>query len=464
MTVFRPHRDDVFIAVVGLLGGVLLWSLGLYTQQDERIFPAWAALVPLTVICFQTLFRRVLPLTTLAVATAALLADRFTVGNLVTILLFTDGVYAAVVYGSPKAARRIPVITGLLTVAATAGLLAYIRQPVGLAYGVFFGLVTFGPATTGAIIRNHREAAQAAKLRAEQTALLAEMDRAQAVTAERSRMARELHDMVANHLSAIAIHSTAALSLDDPGTTRTALGVIRENSVAGLAEMRRLIGLLRDNSDDREPSARPTLAGLGALVEQARSNGAASGFTFVLDDRRGPSPAPARGSGTPAEEAAPGSVTPETAPADTDPRSGREPGPDTGAAPGTGTGFSTGTGPGSGPEGRPAVPAPVELAAYRIVQESLTNALKHAESGEVRVTLTHSAGRDLTVTVTSPFGSRTGPRAPGSGAGLVGMRERVALLDGAFEAGPAQGPAGGPEKIWRVRAVLPVRDDKEPSA
>ena len=65
-------------------------------------------------------------------------------------------------------------------------------------------------------MRNHRDAAEAARLRAEQTALLAEMDRAQAVAAERARMARELHDMVANHLSAIAIHSTAALSIDDP--------------------------------------------------------------------------------------------------------------------------------------------------------------------------------------------------------------------------------------------------------
>ncbi|MFF0448559.1 sensor histidine kinase [Streptomyces sp. NPDC004609] len=431
MTVPRPHRDDVHIAVVGLLGGALLWSLELYTQRGEQIFPAWAALVPLTVICCQTVFRRSLPLTTLAVATVALTADRFTVGNLVTIILFTDGVYAAVVYGSPKAARMIPVITGIITVSATAGLLAYTREPVGLLFGVFIGLLTFGPATTGAIIRNHREAAEAARLRAEQTALLAEMDRAQAVTAERSRMARELHDMVANHLSAIAIHSTAALSLDDPGTTRTALGVIRENSVAGLAEMRRLIGLLRDNSDDREPSARPTLAGLAALVEQARTNGAPSGLTFTLDDRCGPSPAKAAGTGAEAPAGAPAGTV---------------------------------TGPGAAPGGRPAVPAPVELAVYRIVQESLTNALKHAGSGEVRITLTHAPGRNLTVTVTSPFGSRTGPRAPGSGAGLVGMRERVALLDGDFEAGPVEGPAGGPEKIWRVRAVLPVRDDKEPSA
>ncbi|MDF3144223.1 histidine kinase dimerization/phosphoacceptor domain-containing protein, partial [Streptomyces sp. T21Q-yed] len=114
-------------------------------------------------------------------------------------------------------------------------------------------------ALTGWLVRNHRDAAEAARLRAEQTALLAEMDRTQAVTSERARMARELHDMVANHLSAIAIHSTAALSLDDPKTSREALSVIRENSVEGLAEMRRLIGILRDSSGDTAPVAAPTL-------------------------------------------------------------------------------------------------------------------------------------------------------------------------------------------------------------
>ncbi|MGW6460742.1 sensor histidine kinase [Streptomyces sp. NPDC055078] len=399
MTIPRPHRDDVYICVVALLGGVLLWSLGLYNQKERDLFPAWTALVPLAVISVQSLFRRTLPLTTLLVGTLALIADQFTVGNLVTLMVYTDVVYASVVYGSSTTARRVPVTAGLITVASTITLLALTQEPAGLLLGVVVGAITLAPATTGALVRNHREAADAAKLRAEQTTLLAEVDRTQAVTAERSRMARELHDMVANHLSAIAIHSTAALSLDNPGTSRDALGVIRENSVAGLAEMRRLIGLLRDRGDDSEPAAAPTLAGLESLIEQARTNGAGSGLSFTLDDRR--------------------------------------------------------------PEGA-TLPAPVELAAYRIVQESLTNALKHAEPGAVHITLTHTAGRTLTVTVTSPFGSRPGPRAPGSGAGLVGMRERVTLLDGQLDAGPEEGPDGGPDKIWCVRAVLPVRDDKEP--
>ncbi|MGW2557997.1 sensor histidine kinase [Streptomyces sp. NPDC001514] len=396
----RPHRDDVLIAVAGLLGGVLLWALGLHTTPYPFL-GRWAVLMPLTVMAAMEALRRTRPQFALVVGTMAIVADQFTAGSLVTIVMFTDLVYAAVVYGPPASARRIPWTTGIVTVAATIGFLAWFRKPEALTIGLVVGLVGFAPAATGAIVRNHRDAADAARLRAEQTALLAEMDRRQAVIAERARMARELHDMVANHLSAIAIHSTAALSLDEPATTRQALTVIRENSVAGLSEMRRLIGLLRDSDDDGEPATAPTLAAVDALVAKARTNGEASGLGFSLDDAR--------------EQGA-------------------------------------------------ALPAPVELAAYRIVQESLTNALKHADPGDVAVRLAGAAGKALTVTVCSPFGSRPGPRAPGSGAGLVGMRERVALLGGTFEAGPVEGPPGGPAKVWQVRAVLPMENDKEPSA
>ncbi|GAA2513608.1 sensor histidine kinase [Streptomyces gobitricini] len=398
----RTHRDDVLIAAAGLACGLLLWAFGLHSQGPGHRPPVpgrWPTLVPLFAVTALAMVRRTRPQTALAVGTVAVVADQFTRGNLMTIVMFADLVYAAVVYGTPAAARRIPVSTGLITIVVTLGFLAWFREPVALLIGVVTALITFFPAITGAVVRNHREAADAARLRAEQTALLAEMDRRQAVIAERSRMARELHDMVANHLSAIAIHSTAALSLDDPETSRDALGVIRENSVDGLAEMRRLIGLLRDTSGHDAPAAAPTLDGLDALVRQAGANGAASGLTFRLVDGRAPAAEP--------------------------------------------------------------LPAPVELAAYRIVQESLTNTLKHADPGEVTVAL-HSADHALTVRVTSPFGTRPGPRAPGSGAGLVGMRERVALLGGAFEAGPAEHRG---EKIWRVRAELPVaEDDKEPSA
>lgn len=390
----RPHRDDLLIAAAGLACGLLLWSFGLHTKVEHVFGQRWATLIPLAVMVSMEALRRTAPRTALVVGTLAIVGDQFTHGNLATVLMFTDLVYAAVVYGPPASARRIPYTTALITIGVTVGLLVWWQNAIALLVGVVTGVLSFLPAVTGAVVRNHRQAADAARLRAEQTALLAEMDRSQAVVAERSRMARELHDLVANHLSAIAIHSTAALSIDDPATTRQALGVIRENSVEGLAEMRRLIGLLRDSSGDAEPAAAPTLDALDALLAQARTNGAAGGLTFALDDAR----------------------------------------EDHGAR----------------------LPAPVELAAYRIVQESLTNALKHAPAGPVTVSVRRD-GRTLRVGVTSPFGERPGPRVPGSGAGLIGMRERVALLGGEFEAGPvAEGDGGA--RIWRVRAELPAEE------
>ncbi|MEU3911939.1 histidine kinase [Streptomyces sp. NPDC029721] len=389
----RPHRDDVLIAVISTLFGLLLWSLGVHSTGPggtgyRHHLPVWAALVPMLAVGGMELLRRTAPRLTLAVGTLAVIADQFTVGSIATVVMFTDLMYAAVVYGTPSMARRLPVSTGLITLVVTIGTLAWLRSPQALMVGVLTGIVSFAPALTGATLRNHREAAEAARLRAEQTALLAEADRAQAVAAERARMARELHDMVANHLSAIAIHSTAALSIDSPSTSREALGVIRENSVQGLAEMRRLIGLLREAGAGQEAAPVPSLDGLEALLGQARTNGAASGLDFVLDDAR--------------------------------------------------------------PAGRPPLPAPVELAGYRIVQESLTNALKHAAPGAVTVRLARRDGR-LTVVVDSPYGDRPGPRAPGSGAGLIGMHERAELLGGTFTAGP-QGP------VWQVRAELPAED------
>ncbi|MDH6219878.1 sensor histidine kinase [Streptomyces pseudovenezuelae] len=378
----RPHRDDVRIAVGGLLGGLLVWavSVGIRAHDDPLVHwhGHWPVLLPLVVMSGCELLRRSRPRTGLLIGVAALAADTITQGNLATLVMFTDLVYAAVLYTPPTAARRVLWSTGLMTVLATVLPVAALRTPEALLIGVAVGLVTFTPATTGWIVRNHRDAADSARLRAEQTALLAEMDRVQAVTAERARMARELHDMVANHLSAIAIHSTAALSLDDPKTSQEALGVIRENSVEGLAEMRRLIGILR--TGDGTPTATPTLDGVGALVDTARANG----LDVVLD---------------------------------TD---------------------------------HDQVPAPVELAAYRIVQESLTNALKHAPPGRVTVGLAQRDGV-LDVRVTSPYGDREGPRAPGSGAGLVGMRERAALLGGTFEAGPSRAR-------WAVHAALPLSE------
>ncbi|GDY77156.1 two-component sensor histidine kinase [Streptomyces avermitilis] len=357
------------------------------------LWPAhWAVLVPLVVTAGCELLRRTRPRAALLIGTAAVVADTVTLGSVVTVVMFTDLMYAAVLYGTPASARRLPWLTGLLTVIGGVGPAAVWGDPDGLLIGVGVGVVAFAPAATGSVVRNHREAAEAARLRAEQTALLAEMDRSQAVTAERARMARELHDMVANHLSAIAIHSTAALSIDEPGTSREALGVIRENSVAGLAEMRRLIGILRDGDGEGEPVATPTLDGLAALVDGARTNG----LDVTLD-----------------------------------------------ADPGR-------------------VPAPVELAAYRIVQESLTNALKHASPGRVAVTL---AARDgsLAVRVTSPYGDRDGPRAPGSGPAWSGCGNASPCCTERSRRAPRT-PAGARSGPYAPPFRSPMEEPNDPRA
>lgn len=394
----RPHRDGVLIALAGMTGGLVLWWFGLYNSPETgRRYGAWL-LVPLAVTCLTALVRRSAQPWALLVAVGALAADIAMGSLLATVIVFTDVVYAAVLYGPNRTSRALLPASVAVTVAVTVGMVAATREPATLLLGVFCGAVTVAPAWTAVIIRDHRNAAAAERLRAEQTALLAEMDRVQAVTAERARMARELHDVVANHLSAIAIHSTAALSLEphDETATRDSLGVIRENSVRGLAEMRRLIGLLRDATGEpgAQPAASPTLAGVDALLERARAGVGNPGLSFSLLDERG--------------------------------------------------------------SGGASLPAPVELAAYRVVQESVTNALKHSAPGTVTVELARARTQGpLTVRVTSPLrgSGGTAPRAPGSGAGLIGMRERVELLGGALSAGPA--PYAG-AKVWEVRAELPV--------
>lgn len=410
----RPHRDGVLIALAGLLGGLILWRFGLYNNaRVGASYGAWL-LLPLTAMCLAALWRRSAQPWALVVAVAALASD-FAMGSLLaTVIVFTDVVYAAVLYGPPRLSRTLLPASVALTVAVTLGLVAVLRTPATLLLGVFCAGITIAPAWTGVVIRDHRNAAAAERLRAEQTALLAEMDRVQAVTAERGRMARELHDLVANHLSAIAIHSTAALSLDPPdeAATRDSLRVIRENSVQGLAEMRGLIGLLRDASGDgAEPAASPTLAGLDALIGRARAGAGNPGLSFALRDERG----------------------------------------------------ATGR----------TLPAPVELAAYRVVQESVTNALKHSAPGTVTVELTRAPTHGpLTVRVTSPLRDLLGtgrenpdgtpvPRAPGSGSGLIGMRERVELLGGALSAGPSDA-SHGRTKVWQVRAELPIEEGRLP--
>ncbi|MFI6152411.1 sensor histidine kinase [Kitasatospora sp. NPDC051170] len=393
--ILPPHRLDRLIALCGLLGGGVLIAFGVYDRPEAN--PLWLVLLTLVVMAALELVRRTRPVLAVTVGGLAVGACLVWGSLLATLIMYTDLLYAAVIYGTRRMSRVLH-LSGGGTVLALSGLAWWWGgTAAGLLVVVVSSLLFLAPVWTGDLVRKHREEAETERLRAEQTALLSEMDRREAVVAERARMARELHDVVANHLSAIAIHATGAqsvarrrrLPVDDPLVE--VLAVIRENSVQGLAEMRRMIGLLRDSGGGEadESYAAPDLAAVDTLLAKARAAGQDVGLDFELT-----------------QEGEPG-----------------------------------------------AVPAPVGLAAYRIVQESLTNALKHAAPGLVRLRLEFGP-EELRIAVDSPYRAEAGRELPGARAGLVGMGERAALLGGSFEAGPRGGH-------WSVRAVLPRGRESE---
>nr|WP_241744508.1 ATP-binding protein [Cellulosimicrobium arenosum] len=203
-------------------------------------------------------------------------------------------------------------------------------------------------------------------------------------------MARDLHDVIASHLSAIAIHSGAALQLPpDAGRDRAALEQVRASAVTSLEEMRSMILLLRSEQRGSEPVVAPgRLAELGTLVDTARA---------------------------------------------------------------TGTGVTVVQGPGVAD-----LPAATDQALYRIAQEALTNALKHAPGAPVAVRLDR-AGPDVVLTVHddgAPGPASLGDPALSAGTGLLTMRERAEGLGGSLEAGPGDRSAGGGG--WTVRATVPA--------
>ncbi|BCK70121.1 two-component sensor histidine kinase [Streptomyces libani subsp. rufus] len=398
-----PLRD--LRLAVGFFAGCLI----LYVLGGPRVtggdLPVWQAVLPVLVLCTATAFRSTVPLAAVAVGTLTVGVQMAAGGGLGPLLVFTDLLYAAALYGAPWLCRVLQFGTIAATLAATVALVLLGDRSEGVTTGVLIALVLISPVWTAVLIRNHKERADAERQRAAQIDRLAELDRKTVLQTERTRMARELHDLVANHLSAIAIHSSAVLSLSEAqrekdGTAEEdpvlqALSVIRENSVQGLAEMRRMVVLLRSDRGVADDWDRPQLNALGALVEQARPAADAAALTLHTDL----------------------------------------------------------------PETFPEVSSVIEVTAYRIVQEALTNVLKHASAGRVRICC-EAGGEQLTISVDSPLArpdgrSRQRPveqLMTGAGAGLAGMSERAALVGGSFDAGPDRTAPGR----WRVRAVLPL--------
>jgi signal transduction histidine kinase len=217
------------------------------------------------------------------------------------------------------------------------------------------------------------------------------------VDAERMRIARELHDVVAHTMAMINVQATAAgIQLaTDPGSAAEAIQAIRKASKSGLRELRAILEVLRQADGGSPAAAVADLRAVAALVEATSA------------------------AGTPARLESAGLPVP--------------------------------------------LPPPVELAAYRIVQESLTNVVRHAGRVAATVSLRQDGGY-LCVDVVNDGGTVPAAFSDGTGAGLAGMRERAAVLGGTLDAGPRPGGGFAVRARLPVAAVGPARGPQAPAA
>jgi signal transduction histidine kinase len=366
--------DAALALVLAVLGIVEVWA-PLSSRQGEGS-AVWTT-VQVLVVCLPLALRRRRPfavLVTVVVGLAVLsaLAPLYVLfyGQLVPLGVVTFGVAR---YGR----GREPVYGGLLVAAVllSADLtVTELQGPSEIAFhwGVF---VLIWAAGVG--LRRQEVRAQRNLQRAIDVEVAAAERTMAAVVDERTRIARELHDIVAHAVSTMVVQAGAAEQVvdDDAEHVRAALASIRTTGADALAEMRRVVSMLRSDGDG-SLSPQPGVSGLTDLVADARRAGLAA--TLVVDGDRQP------------------------------------------------------------------LPPGLDLAAYRIVQEALTNVRRHAAASAVRVHLTFTAD-ELRIEVSD---DGAGPETPRPGHGLIGMHERAAVYGGTLE---TEGGAG-----FTVRAVLPM--------
>ncbi|MFE5715889.1 sensor histidine kinase [Streptomyces sp. NPDC056501] len=242
----------------------------------------------------------------------------------------------------------------------------------------------------GMLVRSRRQLVEALRERARRAEAEAELRAAQAQRLAREAIAREMHDVLAHRLTLLSVHAGALEFRPDapPEQVARAAGVIRDSAHEALQDLREIIGVLRapgENGDGGGDRPQPTLATLDALVAESREAGADVVLELDVDTAAG----------------------------------------------------------------APAVPASTGRTAYRIAQEGLTNARKHAPGTKVTVAVGGRPGEGLTVTVHNPAPAGPVPHVPGSGQGLIGLTERAALAGGRLEHG--RDPDGG----FALHAWLP---------
>ena len=382
----RAHGDLFLAATTAVLFQVEIWTLTRAQEGGElvefstgqRALSAGVALL----LSASLLWRARAPIAVLALAAGATLLSALVAGPIDEAAAY--GLYLVVVLYSVGAhTEGARAIVGGGVVVALIPLALFIDPDHGVTLGdVTFLLTLFGgPWVAGRAIR-HRRTREG---RLAEHALTVDREREQgardAVEAERARIARELHDVVAHAISVIVVQARGGRRSvrTDPEEAYEAFDAIETTGRDALGEMRRLLGILRESDEATTLGPQPGLQHLDALVQQVSD----AGLSVELST-----------------EGEPKNVTPG-----------------------------------------------LDLAAYRIVQEALTNALKHAGPATARVSVRyHPHQIDIEIADT---GAGTAGRKNG-GQGLIGMQERASLYGGAIEVGNDVG--GG----FAVRATLPV--------
>jgi signal transduction histidine kinase len=388
----RPAPDarvlvDVLVAtVVAVLSVVDVASASAEGLDGERAAD-WIAYALVIAGALSLVWRRRRPIAVLAFVTAVLIAFWLREYGAFLSVLGLPALFAAAVHAEDR--RRAWWALGLSCVSLmVAASVSVLDRPDGFAYFTALSVAAFlvGAIAAGVVIRNRERIF----VDTERRAAAAEADRLaeaeRAVVRERSRIAREMHDVVAHGMSVVAVQAAAGREIvhADPDKAAEVFARIEAIGRESLTELRRIVGVLREAGDDSASlSPQPGIADIAATVAQAAATGEATDLII---------------------------------------------------------------------EGRQRALAPgVELTAFRIVQEALTNVRKHAgrsASASVRISYEPHA---LVVEVTDDGrGAATSLSGVGTGNGLIGMRERVEIYGGEFTSGPRRG--GG----YAVRAVLPV--------
>jgi signal transduction histidine kinase len=369
-----PYVSDTALAL--LLAGPTVG--GLIAEEGDAP-DAWIAGTLAGIATLPIAVRRYFPLPVLAITLAAMVAL-----NLAGFDTFTPGLAVALYTVAARCERRTAVKAGAVTLAAVTPAILY---SAGLnAESIVPDLVLLAAAwVLGDNLRTRRAYLRELEEKAERLERERDEDERRAAAAEQARIARELHDVIAHNVSVMVVQAAAGGEVfeTNPARARQALASIEATGREALAEIRRLLGVVRAQEDGSASLApQPGLDRLETLVEQVR----AAGLAVELDV--------------------------EGVQAD--------------------------------------LPAGVDLSAYRVVQEALTNTLKHAFAQRAWVIVRYDP-RELVVEVND---DGAGPPRDGAqdGHGLIGMQERVGLFGGDLQAGAR--PDGG----FRVSARFPLSE------